>query len=93
MQRTRRLQVLAPCGVGAERNGHEWNEFAQSFVTFLPVSSQSPCLSTEGHHHTTRVVWNDYRMNGASSFIRNLPSRLLIAVSFTHSVVGGSTVY
>ena len=45
------LQVLALCGVGMEWNGHEWNELAQSFVTFLPVSSQFLCPSIEGHHH------------------------------------------
>ena len=38
-------------GNGMEWNGHEWNELAQSFVTFLLVSSQLLCLSIEGHHH------------------------------------------
>ena len=82
------LHVLALCGVGVERNGHEWKELAQSFVAFFPA-----CLSIQGHHHMTRVVRNEYRLNGAYSFIRNLPSRLLLFLSSIHSVVAGSTVF
>ena len=82
------LQVLALCGVRVERNGHEWNELAQSFVAFLPA-----CLSIEGHHQMTRVVRNEYRLNGAYSFICNLLSHLLLVLSSIDSVVGGSIVF